>query len=137
MKIRWDFVTNSSSTSFVIICQGQPSKDVFLDAMGARKGSPLWPLFERLYEVLCRKMSNAVDALHSQYWRGADSVEELVTREISEQVGKEAAAAREKGLDVFIGKLDSDEGDVEAFFCCESFEVNHPRLRVNALRCAW
>lgn len=134
MKIRWDFVTNSSSTSFVIICKGQPSKEIFLEAMGAKRGSPIIPLFEKLYEVLCQKMENASGML-KQY--GVSSVEQLITREISEQAGIEAAEACRKGLNVYIGSLDSASDDVESFFCCEAFEVKHPQLRISALKTEW
>jgi hypothetical protein len=137
MKIRWDFVTNSSSTSFVIICKGKPNKDIFLAAMGARKGSPLRPLFTNLYEILCQKMVKAPDAIHSQYWGPAVSIPELVEREISKAAASRAKEALANGQDVWIGKLDSDAGEVEAFFCCEPFEINHPKLCLNALQCVW
>lgn len=137
MKIRWDFVTNSSSTSFVIICKGKPNKDIFLAAMGAEKGSLLRPLFTKLYEVLCEKMVNATDAIHSRYGGPVNSVPELVKREISKTDADRAKEALANGRNVWIGKLDSDAGGVEAFFCCEPFEINHPKLRLNALRCAW
>jgi hypothetical protein len=137
MKIRWDFVTNSSSTSFVIICKGKPNKDIFLAAMGAKKGSPLRPLFTDLYRILCEKMVKAGDAIHSQYRGPEVSIPKLVEREISELAANRAREALANGQDVWIGKLDSDAGDVEAFFCCEPFEINHPKLHVNALRCVW
>jgi hypothetical protein len=137
MKIRWDFVTNSSSTSFVIICKGKPNQDIFLTAMGAQKGSPLRPLFTKLYEVLCEKMVNATDELHSQYSGSVNSILSLVEKKISKAAADQAKEALANGRNVWIGKLDSDAGDVETFFCCEPFEINHPKLRLNALRCVW
>lgn len=137
MKIRWDFVTNSSSTSFVIICKGKPNKDIFLAAMGAEKGSLLRPLFTNLYEILCQKMVKAADAIHSQYWGPAVDIPELVEREISKAAASRTKEAVANGQDVWIGKLDSDAGEVEAFFCCEPFEIDHPKLRLNALQCVW
>jgi hypothetical protein len=137
MKIRWDYVTNSSSTCFIIICEGEPDKDVFLAAMGAKKGSPLRPLFDSLYGILCRKMTNAADAVHTGRWDDATSVFELVEKEFSKASARRAEKAMAQGQKVWIGKLSSHEGDVETFFCCEPFEIDHPKLYVNALRCAW
>jgi hypothetical protein len=138
MKIRFDFVTNSSSTSFVIISKGQPSKDVFLTAMGASKSSPLRPLFENLFGVLQSKMKNVNEAVHElRRGRQAKSIAELVERELSKAAAQRAEKALAAGEDVWIGELDSDAGGVEAFFCCESFELDHPRLHVDANQCAW
>ena len=138
MKIRFDFVTNSSSTSFVIMCQGQPSKQTFVAAMGARKSSVLKPLFEDLFEVLKSKMKNAKEAVHDRRrGRRAKSIVDLVKLEISKATGQRAKEALASGQEVWIGELDSDGSPVESFFCCESFEIDHPQLYVDALRCAW
>ena len=137
MKIRFDFVTNSSSTSFVVICKGPLEKAVFLAAMGATKNSPLKPFLEELYGVLRMKVTNAQDAISGGYWGREKDIVTLVRKELSDITAKRAEEAIRKGKDVWIGKLDSDGGTVEAFFCCESFEIDHPRLYINALRCAW
>ena len=137
MKIRFDFVTNSSSTSYVVICKGSPDKNVFLSAMGAKKNSPLTPFFEELYGIMCRKMTNAKEEVKGGYWGPAKDIVTLVRENLSEAASRRAKRAINEGEDVWIGKLSSDESVVESFFCCESFELDHPNLYVNALRCAW
>lgn len=141
MKVRFDFVTNSSSTSFVIICRGHPDRDTFLAAMGARGGSPLRPMFEELLTVFEDKMENARDAVLADGAVGigniAGSIARIVGGRMSDATAKMAAEAFESGKDVWVGMLKSDGGPVESFFCTESFEVNHPRLHVDANQCSW
>ena len=138
MKIRWDFVTNSSSTNYMIICKGVPNKEVFLIAMGApKKESPLRHLFEELYGVLCENMIHASKAIRGGYWGSAKDIPELIEREFSKISANRANEALQKGLDIWIGYLRSDSDNIGAFFCTESVIVNHPKLYINALNCTW
>ena len=57
MKIRLGFISNSSSTSFVIICENGANIDlkdidIFINLMGCEPNSPLRPFYERIHEII-------------------------------------------------------------------------------------
>jgi len=138
MKIRWDFVTNSSTTSFLIICKGKPKINEFMIAMGVKeKKSPLWKLFNQLYNIMIDKIEPIGDAVQKRHWEKAESVYDLVKTYFSETTAKRVESAIRNSKDVWIGRLSSDEGDVESFFCVDDFEVEHGDFYLNALPCIW
>ena len=136
MKIRTDFVTNSSSTSFVVITSDGFDEPSFLKLMGVKKRSPFAPLFEALFYHIKNSM-NPLDEYINKQRSGEDSWQELIQEEFSQEVVERIVDAKNKGKKIYIGKLDSDGDLIESYFCTDSFEVENKDIYFNALKCIW
>lgn len=136
MKIKTDFVTNSSSTSFLIITEGDLTKEELFELVGVTEQSPLAPIFEVLFK---RFLENMVPGSEYQGRRN-NRREDLVTivrDEFSEKVASRVAEAQNSGGKVYIGKLSSEYDAIEDLFCCDSFELENKKMYLNALECTW
>ena len=100
---------------------------MFLEAMGVKKGS----LLESFGEELFGALSSNIDNVH-------DGVNSLLKKHIRHpSIAKRVVHALDAGMDVYFGTLRSDGYPTESFLCTESFEIDSPKLYVNALECTW
>lgn len=127
MKIKTDFVTNSSSTSFILVCNGEFDLREFMSLVGVEVDSPLVPLFNKLYELIKREMKPIDDLKFEQ------KIEEL-----HPNVVKKLLEYRKSGKVIYEGELSTEDGDpIEAMFCVDSFEAENENIYLNYLECVW
>jgi hypothetical protein len=137
MKIRAGFVSNSSSTSFLILAADDLTRENFFQLMGVSPKSPLAGIFRELHEALVDGAEPAVDLRDVDESIPVTQWLDGFTGVISPRMAEKLRDAKKRGLRVYYGQLGSDSSQAESFFCCDSFEAENEKFYLNALECAW
>lgn len=124
MKIKRDFVTNSSSTSFIISIKDEWNERAFLEKIGATGESSLNNIFMALFEAIDSNKVNINEAM-KEYGKEHKCIGEFLKAE-----GYESAEVEKveqllgENREVYYGRLRSDGNSaIEVYFCMESFII--------------
>ncbi|KQU74716.1 hypothetical protein ASC75_20300 [Aminobacter sp. DSM 101952] len=126
-----DFVSNSSSTSFIYISDRQFTKESFFEAVGASDQGPLGNLFVSMYEELNSSIANGERIV------GIDQVAADRDFDITPEVFERISVALTEGKRVVRGTLSSDGALAESILCVEIFEIETDKMFINAYPNYW
>lgn len=133
MKIKLDFVSNSSSTSFVYISDKELSEDAFLKAAGVDGDGPLGDLFRQMHS----EISTSIRHRGKQIMTKEDADSFAGSYEFTPEVIEKMKDAIEKGKNVITSKLDSDGSFAESLLCLTVFEIESDHFYINAYNNIW
>lgn len=137
MKIRKGFVTNSSSTSFIISLKESFSETNFMDSIGANGDSPMNKIFGDLFNAIEDDKENIIDSV-KKYGEEIGIEKFLLNQGFSKETINMVESLLSAGRDVYYGQLRSDgETPSEAFFCCESFVICDENIYFNGNIGGW
>lgn len=133
MKIKLDFVSNSSSTSFVYISNEELNEDYFFEAAGVDKEGPVGDLFREMYHELADAILNYGERIETK--SEADNL--AGSHEFTPDVIEKIKMALDEGKSVVTSKLSSDGELAESLLCTSMFEVESDQFYINAYNNYW
>lgn len=133
MKIKFDFVTNSSSTSFVYISDEELSEEVFLEAVGVDGDGPVGDLFSQMHSEISTALRH-----HGKQITTKEAADRLAgSHEFTPEVVEKMKDAIEQGKNVVTSTLSSDGPLAESLLCMAMFEIESDRFYINAYNNYW
>lgn len=138
MKIRQDFITNSSSTSFIISLKDEWNESNFFKAIGVLDDSALRDIFENLYKAINYDKEEITTYLNKHYPEMGTIEEMLSSHYFSNDVIEKVSQLIKEGRTVYYGELSAENGEsVDSFFGMESFLICEEDIYFNGQIAVW
>lgn len=131
VKIREGFVTNSSSTNFIIISKKDITSEYLFKKLGFKKNSPLRESAMELCENII------YGAEYGLRWYDMPDTVETVQKIFGAKTAEIYKSRKEKGHHIYYGHTNSDGGDLTCFFTSDSFEIDTKNFYINGKNCVW
>lgn len=130
MKIRMGFITNSSSTNFLIISKEELTEDYLFKKLGFIKNGML----EEQGRMLCESIMHSINGGLRYY-----NYDTLNYETIKEVFGNKSAMLYHKneGYHTYWGYTSSEDSPITQFFTTDSFEIEDKDFYLNGRACVW
>jgi hypothetical protein len=132
MKIKTDFVSNSSSTSFIYISKEELTIDSFFSMVGVEFDSPLNNMFTSLFYALKESIDRGDEIKDIK-----DIEDGNYSIDLSVETLNKVQASLDEGYSVILADLSSDGELHESFLCVESFEIESSDFIISAYNNYW
>ena len=132
MKIRVGYVTNSSSTNFLILSKKELTAEYLYKKLGFKETS----IIREQAMKLCQDI--VIGTTHGLRWFNFEKINEENVKQVFGE--KAARIYREKypqGFFAYMGYTGSDDGVLTCFFTTDSFEIEEKDFYLNARNCVW
>ncbi|MBC3798619.1 hypothetical protein [Acetobacterium tundrae] len=138
MKVRGDFVTNSSSTSFIVSIKDEFNENNFIKGIGIEGESAINKIFKDLFDAINDNKAEIHDYIKN-FRKSSIGISGFLEEEGFDQ---ETISLVEKLIrddrKVYYGKISSDGSSAsEAYFCMESFLVCDDDIYFNGKIGGW
>ena len=131
MKIRTGFITNSSSTNFLIISKNELTEEYLFRKLGFIEGGQLAKQGHDLCKEIIRGIERGGLRYHDYDTPGYEEI-----KKVFGDVAAEKFKAME-GAYSYWGYTDSDDTPFTQFFTTDSFEINEKNFYINGRACVW
>lgn len=132
MIIRDGFVTNSSSTNFMIISKEELSSDYLLEKLGFRKGSSISAAAFSLVDDIVSATKSGVR------WFEFDQINyENILKIFGKESAEKFKKMSKKGYHTYIGHTNSDDDYLTSFMTTDSFVIDEKDFYMDGKNCGW
>lgn len=140
MKIKGDFITNSSSTSFILILEEELNKQNFIRLLGAKDNTFAATLLGQMYDAFKDNSANFKDDYEKYHAKEYDSFEEYLekNKNFKDKTIQRIIDAYKNGKKVYIGGFDSaGNTPMESYLCVEDFLIDEEGIYIDGLEDGW
>lgn len=122
MKIRNGFVTNSSSTNYIILSKNELTPEKIVELLGVKKNSIL---YDKIYSLACTLLDSRGYLCHGD---DSDSIEVQIEKVFGLTTRQEYEKAMKENNYVYYGSVSTESDEIEC-----SFALNCGKIKKNGV----